>query len=130
MAGKIRKSRKASARFDPMARTPAAPGADQEIEAPRQLSAHQQRHLERKRLQAEAEALKNKRRKVSKANKLEHKKQKKAISRELKTLKQVSKQAASNSKSACGTADAANASPASLKDFTFVLPTPQRMDEG
>ena len=50
------------------------------------LSAHQQRHLERKRLQAEASALKKQKLKVSKTDKLAWKRDKKAVHKNLQAV--------------------------------------------
>jgi hypothetical protein len=93
--GKAGKKKHAK-RFDPLARPEATKMEDDEAEAapPKQLSAHQQRHFERKRLQAEAEALKNQKRKVSKADKLIWKKESKNIGKTLKANKAALQQAA------------------------------------
>lgn len=93
--GKAGKKKHAK-RFDPLARPDAMKMDDDDAEAapPKQLSAHQQRHFERKRLQAEAEALKNQKRKVSKADKLTWKKESKSISKTLKANKAALQQAA------------------------------------
>jgi len=96
--GKAKKNKKKMARFDPLAR-PAASSADMDdaVEVPeKKLSAHQQRHLERKRLQAEAQALKQQKRKVSKADKLAWQREKKELSRALKTSRQALRDASSS----------------------------------
>ena len=84
------KKKKQNSRFDPLARPPAAMQVDDSAhdeEPPKQLSAHQQRHLERKRLQSEVKSLKKKRSKVSKADKLAWAGEKKALTKSLKTIK-------------------------------------------
>ena len=81
--GKAKKS-KTGKRFNPLARGDAMAVDDGVAEPPKQLSAHQQRYMERKALKAEAEALKAQRRKVSKSNKFECKKQKKALSNSIR----------------------------------------------
>ena len=93
--GKAGKKKHAK-RFDPLARPDVVRMEDDDAEAgpAKQLSAHQQRHFERKRLQAEAEALKNQKRKVSKADKLIWKKESKSISKTLKANKAALQQAA------------------------------------
>ena len=115
--GKVGKHKK-SHRFNPLARGQASSGTQAE-EAPKVLNAHQQRHLERKRLQAEAQALKQQKGKVSKANKFEHKAQKKALAKSIHALK--AEAAALKQKGATKGKPAAesNASPA----FQFSLPS-------
>lgn len=85
--GKAKKKNRNAHRFDPLARPAPMQVDGDEAEAPKAPSAHQQRHLERKRLQAEQQSLKQQRRKVSKANLLTHKKETKALSKSLRTLK-------------------------------------------
>ena len=93
--GKAGKKKNAK-RFDPLARPDASKMEDDETEeaAPKQLSAHQLRHFERKRLQAEAESLRNMKRKVSKADKLAWKRESKSIGKTLKANKAALQQAA------------------------------------
>ena len=59
----LKKKKRAAARFDPLAR-PSDMSVDSEAAPVKQLSAHQQRHLERKKLQAEKVELQNLKRKV------------------------------------------------------------------
>ncbi len=113
-----KKSRRAG-RFDPLSRPQSsAMQVEGEEDAPK-LSAHQQRHLERKRNQAEQAALKQQRRKLSKADKLAHRKESKAISKALKGVK-----AEAAALRARLPAPAAASAPVadSLKDFRFNLP--------
>lgn len=93
LSGPMPKSQKArkQARFNPLAAARRAAEGQEEPgtsaaaaeEAPK-LSAHQLRHIERKRLQAETAALRSSKLKVSKADKVQHKRDKKALARELK----------------------------------------------
>ena len=124
--GKAKKNKKAKARFDPLAR-PApsamdAEGDDEEAAAPK-LSAHQARHLERKRLQAERLTLKQQKRKVSKADKLAWQSEQRSLSKTLKTNKAALRLASSHS----GVVEAAV--PEEVKEapsFTgFDLPAPR-----
>lgn len=85
--GKATKQKKAKARFDPLARPSSTAMSIDDEAPPKALSAHQERHLERKRLQREAEALKKQRGKVSKADKLAHSVGKKSITNNLKAVK-------------------------------------------
>ena len=62
--GKASKKRRSAARYDPLARPSDMRVDGEDVEPAKQLSAHQQRHLERKRLQAEKVELKNQKRKV------------------------------------------------------------------
>lgn len=121
--GKAKKS-KQNKRFNPLARGDAMAVDDAEAEPPKQLSAHQQRYLERKALKAEAEALKNQRRKVSKANKFECKKEKKALSASIreKTLRANDKSILQ--RPAPAPEPAAAPAPTLPTDFQFSLPTP------
>ena len=96
--GKAKKAKKPATRFDPMARpATAAASADDDIpmDEPKQLSAHQQRHLERKRLQAEKIELKQKKNKVSKADKNAWKEEKKQLSLQQKQNRAALKGASS-----------------------------------
>jgi hypothetical protein len=129
------KKGKHALRFDPLARPAVAPrgvGEDEdEDEAPvKKLSAHQQRHLERKRAQAETEALRNQKRKVSKASKLEHQRETKAISAQLKASKHALHAASLHVRSADAPPAPAAEAKAAAEDapaplFAFNLPTPQ-----
>ena len=86
--GKAKKAKnKAALRFDPLARPADGPHAAQTSKEEKPLSAHQQRHMERKRLQAEATVLKNQKRKVSKADKIAWKRESKLISKTLQRNK-------------------------------------------
>jgi len=126
-AGKKKKN--AARRFDPLARS-VSMQVDSELDpaaaAPKALSAHQQRHLERKRLQAEARSLKDQRKKVSKADSLNHKREKKSITKSLRSVKEE----AARLRARLPTAAAADeASPAplaadALANFSFDLPMP------
>ena len=133
--GKLKKAKRSN-RFDPLARgsSIAMEVEESRSSAPKRLNAHQQRHAERKRLQAEAAALKSARRKVSKADKHEMKKQKKALSRSINAIKEE-KAALKRQK---GTAEGAAAAGAGADEeeaavgaapFVFSLPTPERMRE-
>ena len=85
--GKAAKKKSKKHRFDPIGRRPDAMDTEG-ASAPKPLSAHQARHLERKRLQAEMKGVKNASRKVSKANsKHAQKAQKKELRQNLKALK-------------------------------------------
>uniref|UniRef100_A0A7S2IC63 Uncharacterized protein n=1 Tax=Haptolina brevifila TaxID=156173 RepID=A0A7S2IC63_9EUKA len=88
--GKVGRQKKGKAsRFDPLSRpVVTAMAIDDVDEAPKkQLSAHQARHLERKRLQKEAQVLKLQRGKVSKADKLAHRGEKKSLTKSLNAIK-------------------------------------------
>ena len=86
--GKAKKKRQ-NHRFNPLAR-PSGGTSDSGAEVqPKALSAHQQRHLERKRLQAEKQQLKQQRRKLSKADRLQHRSESKAIAKSIKSVKQA-----------------------------------------
>ena len=90
--GKAAKKRRGAARFDPLARPASTGPSDMDMQVddgqPRKkLSAHQARHLERKRLQEEARVLKRQRGKVSKANKITCSAEKKAITKKLKAVR-------------------------------------------
>ena len=126
--GKASKKKK-HLRFDPLAR-PSSMHVDGEAdEAPdvKPLSAHQQRHLERKRLQAEAASLKRQRGKVSKADKLVWKAEKKAITKQL----HASKAQATALKMGKAAPVVTPAQPAVDVPFAgFDLPKPTRMDDG
>ena len=118
---KQKKKKPMAHRFDPLSR----PENGMEVDrAPvKKLSAHQLRHLERKRLQAESTALKNSRRKVSKTNKLDHKKQKKALSAGIKVIKQQTAELKGNPL-------ATNRKAGPSEEFAFALPMPgQRRDK-
>ena len=141
--GKAKRAKKSRHRFDPLARKHAmdVDGAEEDEAAAKPLSAHQQRHRERKALQASKQALRSAARKVSKANPLEHKRQKKEIRREMRALKHKQAAAAAAVSDAlaeqcqqgalrrhhkqleagCGAA----ADP--LAGFLFSLPDPQKM---
>ena len=87
--GKAAKKQKKK-RFDPLARPSNAP-APMDEDGPgssdsKPLSAHQQRHLERKRLQAEVKSIKKQKLKVSKADKLAWKKEKKQLTKSLRAV--------------------------------------------
>ena len=122
-------------RFDPLARGKAAAdsmdveGGDTGPSKP--LSAHQQRHFERKRLQAEAQALKQQRRKVSKGDKLEAKRQKKELTKSLNAVKlkaaanrmaQVARGADVDAGGCCNGMGVGTAAP---QTFVFSLPPPR-----
>ena len=84
MGGKSAKKKRGQARFNPLARpSDMAVDDDATAEAPKKLSAHQERHLERKRLQAEKASLKSQKKKVSKADKIAWKSETKMISAQL-----------------------------------------------
>ena len=147
--GKASKKKKHGARrFDPMAK-PIAENAmsvddDEAQQRPareqKPLSAHQQRHMERKRLQQEALELKAQKRKVSKGDINKHKKDKRAIGKDLKVkmarLREVNshhtklalKPSVEEQEDDVNEQDAA--APGAAAPFTFNLPVPQRMDEG
>ena len=87
--GKADKKRKHIGRFDPLARPTDGPASMDEDQPPKDekpLSAHQQRHLERKRLQAEVINLKKQKLKVSKSDKLAWKKEKKGLTKNLRAV--------------------------------------------
>ena len=87
--GKAAKKKGKAARFNPLARPANGPTPMDDDLPPAQekpLSAHQQRHLERKRLQAEAQSLKKQKLKVSKSDKLAWKREKKSIQKSLKAV--------------------------------------------
>jgi|Transcript_35926 flagellar motility protein MotE (MotC chaperone) len=90
MGKAVRKRRAKNVRFNPMAC--ASTAQDRTLEGSQSeskpLSAHQARHLERKRLQAEVTELKRQRGKVSKGvAKHQHKAEKKALSKSLRAVK-------------------------------------------
>ena len=120
--GKAKKAKK-NKRFNPLARGDAMAVDDADGEPPKQLSAHQQRHLERKTLKAEVEALKNQRRKVSKANMFQCKKEKKVLSASIHE-----KMLRANDKSIlqrpAPVLEPAAPAPTLPTDFQFSLPTP------
>ena len=88
MGKAAKKKKRGSNRFDPLSRPSAQEMQTDEPAAAKPLSAHQQRHLERKRLQAETLALKAQRGKVSKASKLTCKKERRELTSKLKAAKQ------------------------------------------
>jgi len=108
---KAAKKSKLSARYNPVARGDGSSsmetdGAKPAGAAPR-LNAHQERHVERKRLQADVAALRSATGKVSKGNKIQHKKDKKALQRELKQTKKAAKELGKRPKAATGGPDSA-----------------------
>ena len=120
--GKAKKQKKKQHRFNPIERS------DTKVEGkkpePKPLSAHQARHLERKRLQAEAKELKRQRGKVSKAQaKFQLKAEKKALTMSLHDVK--AKAAALKSEPLAKSQAAAVSTPST---FTFNLPTPVSRD--
>tara|TARA_B110001452_G_scaffold27374_1_gene21469 strand:+ start:2745 stop:3167 length:423 start_codon:yes stop_codon:yes gene_type:complete len=121
--GKAKKT-KQNKRFNPLARGNAMAVDDADAEPPKQLSAHQQRHLERKTLKAEAEALKNQRRKVSKANKFQCKKEKKALSASIREKVLRANDKSSILQRPAPAPEPAAAAPTLPTNFMFSLPTP------
>lgn len=130
--GKAAKKKKHASRFDPLARPAAMAVDDDAMEAPpKALSAHQQRHLERKRLQAEALSLKRQCGKVSKADPLAHKREKKALKKSLKATKLESTALRAAKESASAGAAAAAPPDESSSSFTgFDLPMPAQTSGG
>jgi len=127
--GKAKKSKKHGARFNPLARGDAmAVDGSQADEEPKQLSAHQQRYLERKALKAQVAELKTQRRKVSKADKFEFKKQKKSLSASIRGLTQKAndKTLAREASASAAAPAAAGAAAALPEGFVFDLPQPTR----
>merc|ERR1712227_1128002 len=122
--GKAKKSHKNVLRFDPLARGPAKSGFTNDVdEEPRKnLSAHQQRHLERKRLQAEAEALKQQRRKISKSDKVAYQREKKALSQEMKSSKKALQEASSRRFTDAPPSVSPEASPSPFTGFNLPAP--------
>ncbi|KAL1510437.1 hypothetical protein AB1Y20_006744 [Prymnesium parvum] len=115
--GKAEKKKKKK-RFSPMERGDKM-NVDSSQPAPKPLSAHQARHLERKRLQAEASELKRQRGKVSKAlSKFQYKAEKKALSKNLNVVKA----AAASLRSTSFMSPAEGAEPESSSPFSFNLP--------
>ena len=129
--GKDKKKKKAM-RFDPLARPAVASGSnvrsgeDDEIAEPKQLSAHQQRHLERKRLQAEALALRQAKGKVSKADKLAWQREQRELGKTLQKSKAALRAASARFGEAMAVAEA-DAQPAAQVQPAFAgfnLPVP------
>jgi hypothetical protein len=132
--GKSKKRRNHAARFDPLARPTSAMAVDEDAE-PREvkkLSAHQQRHMERKRLQAEAALLKQQKRKVSQADKIACKQERREIGKSLKASRAALRDAASHGFQASVASKAADEpAPAPPAAFTgFDLPVPQTSSPG
>lgn len=132
--GKSKKRRNHAARFDPLARPTSAMAVDEDAE-PREvkkLSAHQQRHMERKRLQAEAALLKQQKRKVSQADKIACKQERREIGKSLKASRAALRDAASHGFQASVASKAADEpAPAPPAAFTgFDLPVPQNSSPG
>lgn len=130
--GKSNKKKHGARRFDPLARPSDAMMQDDDEAAPvepeKPLSAHQQRHLERKRLQAEKIALKNQKAKVSKSDKLVWKEETKNIAKTLKANREALRKAGTHTS---GISDrSASPQPASAPAaFTgFDLPAPRQVE--
>lgn len=125
--GKTKRGKLSGHRFNPLARPekagPSSMSVDDDAGASgaKPLSAHQQRHLERKRLQAEVASLRHQGRKISKADKVGHKSAKKAIRQQLKTAK-AEAEALRNRISASVPPPAPSVAPAA---FSFDLPMPE-----
>ena len=124
--GKAKKNRSAG-RFDPLARPDKNKMEDDDMEvAEVKISSHRARHMERKRLQAEAVALKMQKGKISKADKLSYQREQRAISMQQKVTK-----AALHAASGHGLLEAAAAQAALVPEVQapsafggFDLPTP------
>ena len=111
-----KKKRSHGLRFNPMERADSMQTESSRKPEQPQLSSHQQRHLERKRLQAEAQDLKRQRGKVSKAmGKFQHKAEKKALTKSLHAVKAAA--------AALRSEPLAAAAPAAAS-FAFDLPVP------
>ena len=127
--GKSKKNRTA-ARFDPLAR-PAASSSmdaddhDEDMGEKKELSAHRARHMERKRLQAEAADLRSQKGKISKADKIAHKREQKLLSMQLKVTNAALRGVARSGGLLEAAADATPEEPVAPAPFAgFNLPVP------
>lgn len=119
--GKVKKVKKSlSLRFNPLAGDRSATNEKNSTPAS-ELSNHQLRHFERKRLKLETLALKQQRRKLSKRDTLQHKLQKKELSKGVQALKAQAAVLKLNSRPVGASPEAAESRP-SAPAFTFDLP--------
>ena len=119
--GKGKKARK-SHRFNPIGRPGDNMDVDGATESPKQVNAHQARHIERKRLQAEMKGVRSASRKVSKGNKNTMKAQKKELRQSMQTLKAKASSLRNSDVRQEQPAEEADAPEAPDSVFTFDLP--------